>query len=216
MCLKVRSKNYSPLNILPPGKNNFEIINKLIYSDGKIIRSSQPAMPTEDCLFQVQDEKPFKIFSLSGKKGLLAIINAADAESVSGSFSPSDVYGLEGEQFVVYDYFNKSLKVAGIKEPLPVSLQRMGHQLYFIIPVKNNFASIGLINKYNAPSTIINETIDGEKATIELYEGGKFAAYMAKVPKGVLLGDQKLIYTYKDGLLEVEVPLQQKKLSILF
>jgi raffinose synthase len=200
-----------------PAKNNFDIINKLIYSDGKIIRSDRPAMPTQDCLFLVQDPKIFKLQSMSRKAGMLAVFNAADSDSVSGSFSASDVYQLTGKEFAIYDYFRGTIRLATFNESINVDLPRMGYKLYYVVPLQNKYGSLGLINKYNGPKTIKKETIDDKSVKIELYEGGTYAAYSERKPSSVATEEGKLLnFTFKNGLLKVEVPLEVTKLKINF
>jgi len=56
----------------------------------------QPLLPTEDCLFQVQDAKLFKASSMVRDAGLLGVWNAADAGKVEGSIKPNDVRNIKG------------------------------------------------------------------------------------------------------------------------
>jgi hypothetical protein len=37
---------------------------------------------------------------------------------VKGSFKVSDIQGIKGEQFVVYEHFSKEVKVVSINEPI--------------------------------------------------------------------------------------------------
>lgn len=78
-----------------PGKQNFDIINKLIYKNGTIIRADCPALPTEDCLFSIQDTIPLKVFSIANRVGLLGVFNPTNSEKVFGYISPSDIYGFQ-------------------------------------------------------------------------------------------------------------------------
>ncbi|MBC8109561.1 MAG: hypothetical protein H7Y04_00725, partial [Verrucomicrobia bacterium] len=199
------------------GKSNPEILKKLTLTDGTILRADQPAVPTEDCLFNVWDAKPLKVFSKSNGTGLLGVFNAADAEKVEGFFSPKDIDGLDGKNFAVFDYLNRSVKKMGLNEQIPVSLARMGYQLYFVKPIVQGFASFGLIEKYNAPKTIKQEIAKESKVLIELYESGTFAAFIEKRPSKVESANAKpLEYTWKAGLLLVKVPEGNNTLTIQF
>ena len=62
------------------------------------------------------------------------------------------MFSIKGEKFVIYEYFSKSLKVAGRDEDIPVALNGFGYKLFYIVPLINNNVVIGLVNKYNAPA----------------------------------------------------------------
>lgn len=166
-----------------PGKQNMEIISKLIYKNGTIIRSDQPAMPTEDCLFNVLEMKPLKVFSKSNSVGLLAIFNAADAESVHGTFSPSDIPNMEvAKSYILYDYYKKTAIEVQQSAVFDTDLPRLAHQLFYVIPLKNDFAAIGLIGKYNAPKTVISTVKNQNNYEITLVEAGDFVAFSKAKP----------------------------------
>jgi hypothetical protein len=106
-----RTLNNGPIYLTDaPGKQDFGILNKIVFTDGRSIRSQTALLPAEDCLFQVQQPKVFKTWSRVGNTGLLALYNAADADSVTGAFKASDVNGLQGNRFALYEYFSGKLR----------------------------------------------------------------------------------------------------------
>ena len=42
----------------------------------------------------------------------------------------------------------------------------MGYRLYYVVPLKNGFASLGLTDKYSAPATILKEVWDKNKVAV--------------------------------------------------
>ncbi|MFD2570176.1 Sip1-related alpha-galactosidase [Spirosoma soli] len=212
-----RTLNNGPIYITDkPGKQDFELLNRLVFADGKSIRATTPLLPTEDCLFQVQAPQLFKAYSFAGSTGLLALFNAADTEQVKGIFRPADIKGLKGDQFALYDYFSGKTRIAKRTDSFPVSLSRMGYQLHYVVPVKNGFAPFGLTNKYNAPATITKEERSASKAIVRLYESGTFSAYAAKSPKQVSLeGGKALKWTFTNNLLTVNIPADVAKPSVV-
>ncbi|MCL5267330.1 MAG: hypothetical protein M1469_04405 [Bacteroidetes bacterium] len=201
-----------------PGKQNFNVLFPLVYRDGRIIRTDVPARPTRDCLFQVQDPKPFKAFSRSGKIGLIAIWNVADTNLVAGTFKPSDVHGIRGKRFLVYEYFSKSHMIAGRNQAIPVKLGRFGYRLYYVSPIKNGFAPVGLTDKYNAPGTIESCTRSGSVVTLKIGESGPFTAYSSKRPKEVKVNNSKVPFKYVGGMISVNIKgrLEQPVIRIVF
>jgi raffinose synthase len=203
-----RALNCGPIYITDkPGMQNFNILNALVYHDGKIIHSEKPLLPTADCLFQVQSKKIFKAFTSVNHIGLLGVFNAADSASVTGEFCAADVDNIAGNNFVIYEHFSKKLSVATKYHRYKVNLPRLGYKLYYIIPIKNGFAPLGLIEKYNAPATIIRQHNEAHKLEITLYEGGLFKCYCTSAPKSILINDRPFInYQFQNHIAIMMVP----------
>jgi hypothetical protein len=207
-----RAINCGPIYITDNiGEQHFNVLRPLIYADGRIIKSATPLLPTEDCLFQVQEAKLFKAASLVGNAGLLGVWNAADADVVEGRVKPSDVRNIKGEDFVLYEHFSQTLQTAARNTSHTVKLNRMGYRLYYVVPVKDGFASLGLTNKYNAPATILNEEWKPKSIAITLYEGGLFKAYSNKKPSKIMVNGKHLTnYTYNNKDLSINIGKQKK------
>jgi len=193
------------------GQSRFDVLTPLIYSDGRIIRSPNPLLPTEDCLFQVLDAKPLKAFSLVGSTGLLGIWNAANADKVEGSFKPSDVHGITGEQFGVYEYFSKELVIATHDQLIPVAVNRLGYKLYYVVPLIGGNGVLGLVNKYNAPATIVTQDITSSVIKAVVPEGGVFGAIVQSKPKKVSVNGENVTANYNNHLLTIEIPMTEKQ-----
>jgi hypothetical protein len=202
-----RAINNGPVYITDNvGEQNFTILNKLVLNDGRILIADKPLLPTHDCLFQVQENKLFKGFSMSNGIGLLGAWNAADAESVSGNISPSDLNDLKGQEFGVYEFFSGQLKICHYKTEIPVTLKRMGYQLYYVAPLKYGMAPLGLLDKYNAPATIDKCTITKSSLHVTVKQGGKFGAVVPKKPSAVLIDGRPLnSFVFTKGLLVIDI-----------
>jgi hypothetical protein len=210
-----RTLNNGPIYLTDkPGQQNFDILNKLVYTDGRTIRAETALLPTEDCLFQVQEATLFKVYSKVKNTGLLALYNAADTDEVSGSFRASDVHGLPGQQFALYEYFSGELHLAKPDESFSTKLPRLGYQLHYVVPVISGFASFGLTNKYNALATIVSQKRDQHAVTVTVYEGGEFKAYSAKAPTAVSVNGKTTIFVYKNHILTIPILGPVKKPSI--
>ena len=202
-----RAINDGPIYITDNiGEGDFGVLRPLVYGDGKIIRSGEPLLPARDCLFQIQDPKPFKAFSRASGIGLLGIWNCADADSVEGSFRPSDVEGMRGERFAVFDRTSGAFRYAARDESIPVSLGRLGCRLYYVIPLTGGMGAIGLIDKYNAPATLLRSSSSGGVVTALLYEGGTFAAVGPHPPRSVSAGGKDVPFKFSGGLVTAQIP----------
>jgi raffinose synthase len=209
-----RTINNGPIYLTDvPGQQNFDLLNKLVYSDGKAIRSTTSLLPAEDCLFQVQGARPFKTFSFAGNAGLLGVFNAADADSVTGWYKAGDVQGIKGQAFLLYSSLKKEFKLGRRTDLFQIKLPRLACELIYVLPIQNGFAPIGLTEKLNAPATILSSGIDGKMAVVQLYEGGLFQAYSDKKPAAVKVDGKNVPFTFHNHILQVEVPM--RKMPIL-
>ena len=151
-----------------------DVIMPLVLDDGKILRCDRPGMPSVDCLTQdpTTSGKIFKLQNICSDSGIVAVFNFnEDGNNAVGTVSPKDVYGLSGEEFVMYEHFSGNYHIVKYDESIPVELTSDGYQLYVIVPIHNGFAAIGRVDKFISPKTI--EYVHGEE--IELYEDGKYA-----------------------------------------
>jgi raffinose synthase len=193
-----------------PGQQDFALLNKLVYKDGKAIRASTSLLPTEDCLFQVQEAKLFKAFSFAGTAGLLGLFHAADADSVTGWYKAGDVHGIKGKRFLLYSALKKEYRLANRADSFRFVLPRMGCELMYVIPFENGFAPIGLVEKLNAPATVLSTNVNGQTAAVQLYEGGVMEAYAEKKPAAIQVNGRDIPFTYKNQILRIKVPMHQK------
>jgi hypothetical protein len=202
-----RAINNGPIYVTDnPGEQNFRILNKLILSDGTILRADTPLLPTADCLFQVQDKQPFKAFSMSNGIGLLGIWNCADTDEVRGTFSAADINGLTGEKFVVYETSSGKHQVVERNTKLPVVLKRLQHTLYYVVPLQNGVAPLGILDKYNAPATIRDFTISKHQVKITTKDGGKLGVILPSKPRRITANNTAhKKFTFSDGLLLVDL-----------
>lgn len=206
-----RAINNGPIYVTDnPGEQNFEILNRLVLSDGKILRADQPLLPTQDCLFQVQDEKLFKAFSRSKNIGLIGVWNAADADSVSGSISPADANLNQDGKYALYEAFSGKVSIIDHDAKIPVSLKRMKYQLYYVAPLRNGMLPLGILDKYNAPATISTADVFDSYFKVVTREAGKFGAVLPRKPKKVFInGKAAPKFNFADNLFTVQIAAEK-------
>jgi raffinose synthase len=186
------------------GKQNFDLIYKLIYHDGTIIRAEKPGMPTEDCIFNFQSQKPLKVFNKSNNAGIIAAFNVSDANLVKGTISPTDIPDMNSNLYVMYDYNLQTVKVVKHELKIGISLQRLKSNMFYFVPLQNGFAAIGNVEKLNAPQTIMHQTINGNNITISLYDEGTLVVYSEQKPKKVFADNAEIInFKFDNKLLKI-------------
>ncbi len=193
------------------GKEKFEYYWPLILSDGLVLRPDQPALPVRKYL--LKDPKtemvPLAAFAPVGEGGMIVVWNIDKFfRPIRAELSPSDIEGIAGDRFAIYEYFSGKLQVKNRGENFPLSLKAWDVKLFSVVPVKDGFAPIGLIAKYISPAAIVKIERGPGKARVELMEAGTFAAYCEQKPKtikrdGAVLSDQLL--EYSNHLLKVKI-----------
>ncbi|SHE36895.1 Raffinose synthase or seed imbibition protein Sip1 [Caldanaerobius fijiensis DSM 17918] len=176
------------------GKTDFSVLWPLVYSDGEVLRCDMPGMPTRDCIYHNPQAEavPLKIWNKAGQYGVIAAfnINTAGIE-VKGTIKPSDVEGIDGEKFVLYEYFSKKIYILDRNQSLDITLQENGVQLYIVSPLNDGFAAIGNENKYISPAVIKSVSVSKEEVNIVCREAGSFGFVSLKEPSQVLVNGKK-------------------------
>lgn len=156
-------------------RSNREILMPLITDDGKILRCDRPAFPTADCLTEDPTEsgKIFKLQNVCDDSGVISVFNINKNNSeVCGTVSPSDINGLSGDEFAVYEHFSKTLHILKKDEKLEIALKDINEfKLFVVVPIKNGFAAIGRTDKFISPKTIKGVYNNN----LELTEPGEYA-----------------------------------------
>ena len=134
-----------------------ETIWPLVYRDGRIIRLSSPAVPTEGCLLADPEHNGglFTLYNRIGAGGVLAAFNLdAEERPVSGAVSPGLLHELQDGPYLLFDYFARTAEVLRREESRPLTLRDYDDfRLYLVLPIRQGIAPIGLIGKYMAPAT---------------------------------------------------------------
>ncbi|XP_068642048.1 probable galactinol--sucrose galactosyltransferase 2 [Aristolochia californica] len=145
-----------------PGDHDFEILKRLVLSDGSILRAKYPGRPTRDCLFNdpVMDRKSLlKIWNVNKLSGVIGIFNCQGAgvwpglETVgtqnssqsflTGHVSPTDVEYLEeiaGELWTgdcaVFSFKSGSVSRLSKTQSFDASLKVLECDVFTISPIK--------------------------------------------------------------------------------
>ncbi|KRE48425.1 Sip1-related alpha-galactosidase [Paenibacillus sp. Soil724D2] len=169
----------------PPHATNPQVLWPLIDDKGRILRCDMPGMPTLDCLTvnPAQENAALKIWNRCGESGVIAAFHiSSDKSPIHSSISPSDVNGIVGESFAVYEYFSKNCFIVSKTEKINFIIEEQHLKLYVIVPLEHGVAPIGLTNKYISPKTIKGVHRDSSRISFFLEEGGEFSFVSARKP----------------------------------
>lgn len=202
-----------------PGNTDASKIWPLIYNNGKIIRCEQTPNPTADCLFldPTKETVPLKLWNIAKSSGVVAAFHIGKyADSVKGTVGPSDVPGLKGDEFVLYEHFSGEMKLMRQGEQHAFELQPGQCALYLIIPSEGTVTPIGLVNKYVATDAVSEVKSEGSTRSLQLKEGGAFRFVSENSCVSAQLNGKALpVLLISEHLYEVDVPMLDDKLNIV-
>jgi len=200
-----------------PDGHNFDVLRKLVLSDGTTLRCRHVGRPTRDCLFHntTQEDMLLKIFNLNLGAGVIGVFNTrfhkepAEQITLSGTVSPADVIGIEGDRFAVFAHTTQELTLCRRTDTLPVSLKELSFELFTIVPIEDDLAPVGLTDKFNSAGAI---TAKGPHLRggygLHLRDGGRFMAWCRRKPRQVLVDEKSKPFRFdrKSGTLAVTIP----------
>lgn len=201
-----------------PGKHDFALIQKLIYSDDGLcrpLRFPEPALPSPCCLYQNPQfgDKPLKLFNHLHGIGLLGLFHCVSGEEiVKDSIGLADLPVLDsGLPYAVWWHFGRRLRLIRAGETVPVQLMSLGCELITFSPVHNGCAPLGLLNKFNGPASLISYARLSGGVAVRCKDGGRIGFYCGSEPTSVLLDGEAVASKYDpvSGLLEVLAPVGQ-------
>jgi hypothetical protein len=212
-----RSLNNGPIYITDyAGRNDYKLLKKLCYSDGRLVHAQTPLLPSEDSLFVVQDHELLKFVSTTGSSGAILACNFADADSVTGSIKVEDVgstFGGTAKQFILFDYKQRKILKATRKDALKLTLSRMEWQLFFVFPDVDRACAIGVIEKFNCPATIQSTVCTDSCIDFQVYEGGETLVYTKTEPWSVTVDGNSSSFAFADGLVTLNIGVKPSHIS---
>lgn len=200
-----------------PGKHDSSLVKSLTFNDGKVINADSPALPTEDCIFQMfSSDKPMKAFSKYGQNGLLAAWNVSDMDSVAGSFSPAQVKGLEGNRFAVFEFFGKSVSEAGLNDVIPIKAGRLSCRMFSVIQSTDDMAVIGNPDKVIPMSEISEVVIENNLIHFKANEPGTYWIYSKMKPSVFRIDSSDNGFDYSKNIISFKSEKPDAVIDVTF
>jgi raffinose synthase len=193
-----------------PGVHDFALLSELVLSDGSVLRARGVGRPTRDSLFADPTSEPvlFKVWNENATTRVVGVFNARDVEGdnvVSGSVGPSDVPGLDGNDFALFLVRKDQLSRCTREERLVISLDTLEAEIATITPLERGVGAIGLRDKLNGGGAVLQQGFEGATYVVELVDGGQFLAFTAERPRAVLADGEPVAFEYSSGRLDAEL-----------
>ena len=205
--------------------HNFDLLRKLVLSDGTVLRADNVGRPTRDCLFADVTRQPvlLKVFNYNGDCAVIGAFNAnyhtnqnssvPAVHSIEGQVSPADAPDLKGAQFAGFAQRSGRLWLCRGNEPTPLKLAEGEWEIISYAPVERGLAVLGLADKFNSTGAVTQKQwkADGSCA-IQLRDGGDFLAWAEKAPERVEAGGRGVPFHFDaaSGRLSVALPAAGK------
>ena len=184
-------------------EHDFEIIKSLTTDDGQILPTQSTALPTEDCLFELSEGKPYKIFSYNKYNAVVGVF-AMSQEEKETSVSAKDVRVLEADKYIAYSKKENKAFILNKDEEIKVSLSGCECDVITIAEIKEGFAVIGITEKINCGGAIdlIQKTETGYE--IKVKTSGPLKIYSEK-NVDVFVDGSQTDYKCKNGVIDIFV-----------
>lgn len=178
----------------PVGKTDPAYIWPLIKKDGTVIRCSSVGMPTMDCLFEnpIENGKAFKLFNRYKDCFVVAAFSLGrEYKSCSGNIRLSDIPGLAGQNWIVYDQRAQRAAFFSDEIAFTFELDHNDAALFLLLPAKR-FVPIGILEKLIGPGCIGSVKEIEKRMVIRVSEAGMVGFVSDREPVGVLVDGNKV------------------------
>ncbi len=183
-----------------PGQHRSDIINKLVGSDRRVLRFSQPALPSEDSLFTDfrEEARMLKITNVAAGCGTIGLFHCSpNVETITDVFRVSDVTGLPKGEYAVYFHQAKRVLRMRFSTKTEITLQPAEFEIATLSPVVQGWAIFGLIEKYASPVAILDwKVISAGQAIALLRSGGMAGFCVPSRPEQVRVNGRKAKFRF--------------------
>jgi len=193
-----------------PGEHDFDLLRKLVLSNGHIPRASGVGQPTRDCLFHdpVSEPVALKVFNRNPTGGVIGIFNcqfdeeAEEQAGLSTSYQPGDVEGLTGDSFAALRHSDQSVEILGREDRVSLELGPYGFEVVTVAPVVNGVAVLGFSELFNAGGVVNKVRRSGGELELELEASGTLLLVAPAKPSRVT-GGSITSFDPEQGLLRI-------------
>ncbi|MCU0858773.1 MAG: hypothetical protein MUC65_10280, partial [Pontiellaceae bacterium] len=174
-----------------PKEFNADLIGRVIFNDGKIIRALAPAVPLPDSLFSDGKKTCYRVIAPTRCKSCaIAAFNFSDQAELTGTISEKDypcaaakeqpfdgLWPIPADGLVVFD--QEAQTGARLNEDYTYTVNRMNGKLFTLAPVQEGWAVIGRADKYLGGCTYTIKSCSKNQLELTLDESGPFIIYHA-------------------------------------
>jgi raffinose synthase len=193
-----------------PGEHDFELLKRLVLSDGRALRAQDVGVPTRDSLFVDPTTEPvlFKVVNRNACGWVLGIFNTRHVEGdnlLRGSLQASDIPGVSGDDFAVHLQRSGQLLRVTRDQAVPLQLDSLEAEVATLVALDGGVAALGLADKLNGGAAVLGAGWDGGAYVVQLADTGDFLAYSAIQPSRVEVDGAVTAHVWSAGRLSLAV-----------
>ncbi|MHA1147125.1 MAG: Sip1-related alpha-galactosidase [Promethearchaeota archaeon] len=218
-----RSISGSPIYFADAFKNvDKELISRIALPNGRLLRCENPSLVCKDMIFKnpAKPGRALKIFNHNKYNSLLGIFNVLRKEDTKSTYSPSDIENLNpNDKFAVFRIELQTLEKMEYQYIKNIQLKNREFEIFIISPIKNGFAPIGMIDKFNPGGIFQDLQYIENKIIIKVIYGGFFGFFSEKRPLRILIDDEDITYNYKtdENFLSFKSkPYENQRIEIVY
>ncbi len=199
-----------------PEHINKQLVEPLIFNDGKIIRALAPAVPLKESLFKRIQDPCYRVIAPTREGSCaIAVFNFSEQSNAQSFVSKDDypfaaakeqpfngLWELPVEGLVIYDWAEKT--GAELEADYLFSVERMKGKIFNIAPVNHGWAVMGRSDKYLGGCTYDIENCSNNMLDLILDESGPVIVFSRDGEPKTNAG--KLV-ALGNGFYEIDMPV---------
>lgn len=163
-----------------------------------------------DCLFAdcLKDEKLLKVFNRNACSMVVGAFNCryVDQSCISDEVRLADIPGLpSSDRYAVYSCSEERVQCLSQDNVVALNLAELAFDILTVVPIRDDWAPIGLVNLYNPGGTVVEATAD----SVVLMGGGTFLAWCNEPPVSISINGAAVPFGYEAHSLRVTIDSQQ-------
>jgi len=197
-----------------PDGHDFDVLRKLVCSDGTVLRCTDIGRPSPDCLFHdpTREDVLLKIFNFNAHGAVLGVFHAkhdgGKAGAIAGTVSLKDIPGLAAGQYAVLAHRSGAVRVLGTGRRWPVRMKPGEWEIFTFAALNNGHAVLGLADRYNSGGAIVDLHHGKRLTSFRIRDGGILSMYSAEAPVSVTAGGATVSVHHdrKTGRITATIP----------
>ena len=171
--------------------------------DGNVLRAEEPGRPARDCLLKdpLKKGNTLKLFNRNRSAYILGLFNFR-SEAEECVYSPKDNELLSGEEFIIFGYFERSVKRVDYACKIGKILEPNSAELITISPIINGAAVIGMKDKINSSAAVSSFECVGKNISVQVLFKGEYELYAEHKPERLNVNGKPVDFSYKDNIVE--------------
>lgn len=184
------------------GNSDMQAVLPTVLKSGEILRADASPSVTEDILFKnpCVDGVILKLVNKVSDSVVIGAFNIdTEGRTIESSINTTEFDSLSTDKLIIYRYFSKDVITLEKGEVYNFVLKTNEIELFTILPYNNDFAIVGLLDKYLPRATISDIVYSHNYIKIELKESGDFGIVLDNEPNEIKINSVRASNYVKKG-----------------